>query len=129
VIGEFVMPVLQLWLTLLLAAQVLPFLAAEKKQPKVLFFTAPWCGPCQRIKPYVARLARSHGVEVWAVDFDRNAQLVNDFEVRELPTTILLDPQGRLLLKATGADRAVLDALKTALRLLDSGPQGTTKRR
>ncbi|KAJ1632482.1 thioredoxin-like protein [Pavlovales sp. CCMP2436] len=53
----------------------------------VLDFTAPWCGPCQRIKPQFSALALTHPEHVFAaIDVDSAPELQTASGVLVLPT-------------------------------------------
>lgn len=53
--------------------------------PKVLYFTAKWCGPCQRISPVFKDLAeKNSGIKFFKIDVDKNEELSAGF----MPTFI-----------------------------------------
>lgn len=55
--------------------------------PKVIYFTAKWCGPCQRIAPVFKSLADSNpGIKFFKVDVDKNEELTTGFSVQSMPT-------------------------------------------
>ena len=56
---------------------------------QVYAFTADWCQACQRDKPKLAELRRC-GVEVVEIDYDARPDLVRKYQVRRLPTYIVL---------------------------------------
>ena len=72
---------------------VLSLVAADANQPAsrgvLLDFTATWCGPCQQMNPVVSRLKRQ-GYPVRKVDVDRERALAQRFNVRSMPTFILV---------------------------------------
>ena len=79
----------------------------------LLYFTATWCGPCQRIKPMIEALSEGISedvLEIYLVDLDENETLVSDLKVRSVPTfylfrdTVLLD-------QCSGADITKVHAL------------------
>lgn len=53
--------------------------------PKVVAFTAAWCGPCKQAKPHLAQM-ESAGVEVEIVDIDKNPELARQYGVTSVPT-------------------------------------------
>ena len=55
----------------------------------LLDFTATWCGPCQQMNPIVSRLKRQ-GYPVRKVDVDQERALAQQFNVRSMPTFILV---------------------------------------
>lgn len=58
----------------------------------ILYFTADWCNPCKKVKPIVEELNReSSDVKFQVIDADAETELVKKFEVRSVPTFIVLD--------------------------------------
>lgn len=57
---------------------------------KMLYFTASWCNPCQRTKPFAEELI-AEGFNITFVDADENIDLVKKFEIKSIPTYILID--------------------------------------
>lgn len=103
--------ILSLFFSLFTAAQ-------EGNKPKLLFFTAAWCAPCQKIKPLVSDLAKRYGAELVLIDIDRSPGAREDFNVSGLPTIIVLDSNGQLRFRAQGANKQTLDSLTSALKSL-----------
>lgn len=55
---------------------------------KFLYFTAPWCGPCQMLAPLMKELATEIPVE--KIDVDTNAEMTVKYNVMNVPTVILV---------------------------------------
>jgi len=54
---------------------------------KVLYFTAKWCGPCQRISPIFRELAdNNQKINFYKIDVDKNEKLTELFGVKSMPT-------------------------------------------
>lgn len=54
-------------------------------------FYAPWCGPCKRLTPVFARLAKDHPLLTFAkVDTDECQDLSEKFDIKAVPTIVLL---------------------------------------
>ena len=84
---------------LLLALLATP--AADRADsPVILDFTAPWCPPCQAMKPAVAQLTRK-GYPVKEVDFD-TSPLREKYNVRSIPTYVVVDANERELGRIAG---------------------------
>jgi thioredoxin 1 len=51
-------------------------------------FYAPWCGPCQKMKPYLDEIATemSDSVIVIRIDVDKNPTLAKQLQIEALPT-------------------------------------------
>ena len=62
----------------------------KDKECLILFyFTAKWCGPCQKIKPMIEKLSEgldNSKVEVYMVDIDENDDLALELKVKSVPT-------------------------------------------
>ena len=67
----------------------------------VLYFTADWCNPCQRTKPFAEELIRE-GANIKFIDADSEIQMVKNFKVLSVPTYIVLK-NGKEVHRANGA--------------------------
>jgi thiol-disulfide isomerase/thioredoxin len=54
-------------------------------RPKVIAFTASWCGPCQRAKPFLVQIEAA-GVDVQVVDIDVDAASAAKYGITSVPT-------------------------------------------
>jgi thioredoxin-like negative regulator of GroEL len=69
----------------------------------ILYFTAEWCNPCKKVKPIVEELNReSSDTRFQIVDADSEIDLVKSFEVRSIPTFILIE-DGKEIKRVSGA--------------------------
>ena len=60
----------------------------------VYYFTADWCQPCKRTRPIVEELNREQTVAIFRIiDVDDTFELARKFEVKSVPTFILIDDQ------------------------------------
>jgi thiol-disulfide isomerase/thioredoxin len=57
----------------------------------VLYFTADWCSPCKKVKPIVEELNREQIIaKFFMIDADIESEMVSDFEVKSVPTFVLI---------------------------------------
>ncbi|CRI67207.1 Thioredoxin family protein [Thiocapsa sp. KS1] len=115
-------------------------LADLKGRLVLVNFWATWCPPCRREMPSMERLYRQfkeRGLTVLAVDvgedmdtvfaftgqldpaptfpllLDTNSQAAQDWGVKGLPTSFVVDPEGRVIIRAVGGteldDAAVVE--------------------
>jgi thioredoxin 1 len=68
----------------------------------VLYFTAEWCNPCQRTKPVAEELHNEGLINFTFIDADLEIELINKFEIKAIPTYILLE-DGREVKRMNGA--------------------------
>jgi len=69
----------------------------------IFYFTADWCNPCKRTRPIVEELNReSAGVRFQIIDVDIEGELARKFEVRSVPTFIVIK-DGQEIKRTTGA--------------------------
>ena len=72
--------------------------------PVLVDLWAPWCGPCGTVSPALEELARemSGRLKLVKVDVDRAEAVARRFEVRGIPTLLLMDG-GQVVSRQTGA--------------------------
>jgi thioredoxin 1 len=69
----------------------------------VFYFTADWCTPCKRVKPIVEELNREQAdARFQIIDVDIEMELAKKFEIRSVPTFILIK-DGVEINRLTGA--------------------------
>lgn len=67
-------------------------------EKKIIRFTASWCGPCQALKMTLE--GEDLGLPVEVVDIDVNPELAREYQVRSVPTMVLVEsyqPNKRLV--------------------------------
>ena len=57
----------------------------------ILYFTAEWCNPCKRTRPIAEELDRDNVVKFQFIDADDNGELCRKFEIKAIPTFILIE--------------------------------------
>lgn len=60
-----------------------------QKMKKFIYFSAPWCGPCQQLGPVMEEIATQ--VVVQKVNVDNNPSLAQHYGVRNVPTVVLTE--------------------------------------
>lgn len=68
----------------------------------ILYFTAEWCNPCKRVRPIAEDLDRDGVIKIQFVDADDNTDLCKKFEIRAIPTFILIE-DGQEVRRINGA--------------------------
>lgn len=95
-----------------------PLLTHHGEQATLLQFSSAFCAPCRATRTILARAAEQvAGVAHVEVDAESNLELVRRLGIAKTPTTLVLDRQGREVIRATGQPRLadVLGALGQAL--------------
>ncbi|WP_156686759.1 thioredoxin family protein [Mycobacterium sp. Marseille-P9652] len=76
-------------------------------EPTVVHFSAPWCGPCDRVRRVVEQVCRDLGeVAHVEVDLDADRAAGRRFSVLSLPTTLIFDRDGRQRYRTSGVPTA-----------------------
>lgn len=67
-------------------------------------FWAEWCGPCKTLSPILDTLAEEFAgkLKVYKMDVDVNPETPQNFQVRSIPTVLLLK-EGKLVDRIVGA--------------------------
>jgi thioredoxin 1 len=88
----------------------------EKKVLSLLYFTASWCGPCQKIKPFLKELSESlkvegkYNIEFYMIDIDKNEEFSDKCNIRSVPTFFIMNGKD-LLGNLNGADKTKLSEM------------------
>ncbi len=99
------------------AAADIAALGLSRSGPTVVHFSAPWCGPCDRVRRVVGQVCDDLGdVAHVEVDLDANPATARRFSVLSLPTTLIFDGDGRQRYRASGVPKAT--DLRSALEPL-----------
>lgn len=68
----------------------------------IFYFTAEWCSPCKKVKPIAEELNRDGIAAFQFIDADQEIELVKKFEIRSVPTFILIE-DGKEIKRISGA--------------------------
>lgn len=66
------------------------------------YFTADWCGPCKKVRPVVEQINQDSTIKFQLVDVDSELELVKAFEIKSVPTFIIIK-DGEVVNRVTGA--------------------------
>lgn len=67
---------------------------------KYLYFFGTWCGPCKTLGPIMQQVATEVPVE--KVDVDSNQQLAMQYSIRNVPTVVLVNGEGKEFARSVG---------------------------
>lgn len=92
-------------------------LGLSRTGPTVVHFSAPWCGPCDRVRRVVEQVCGElDAVAHVEIDLDANPQTARRYSVLSLPTTLIFDVEGRQRYRTSGVPSAA--DLRSALKPL-----------
>jgi thioredoxin 1 len=66
------------------------------------YFTADWCAPCKKVRPIVEEINKDSIVKFKLVDVDSEIELVKAFEIKSVPTFIIIK-DSEIVSRATGS--------------------------
>jgi len=75
---------------------------SEKLQ--VLYFSAPWCGPCKMFKPAFEDVVKSfeEEIDVHKIDIDSDKNTPAQYNINSIPTIVMVK-DGAILFRKVGA--------------------------
>jgi len=79
---------------------------------KYLKFEAGWCGACKMVQPQLNKVA-AEGITVEKIDAEHSAELVTRYNVRNLPTVILVDNSGKEYYRTAGSKMKATELVET----------------
>jgi len=79
----------------------------------ILQVSASFCNPCQQAKRYVKSIGAEDKIAY--IDVEENEALVSEYKIKNLPTFILLDFDGKEVERFTGFDKAKIDRLLSVI--------------
>jgi thiol-disulfide isomerase/thioredoxin len=92
-------------------------LGLSRSGPTVVHFSAPWCGPCDRVRRVVEQVCEDlDDVAHVEIDLDANPETARRYSVLSLPTTLIFDVGGRQRYRTSGVPNAA--DLRSALKPL-----------
>lgn len=66
---------------------------------KILKFAAEWCGPCKMLSK---TLEGYTGIEIQEIDIDKDQEVAIRYNIRGVPTLVLLDDNGAEVRRKSG---------------------------
>ena len=67
---------------------------------KLLYFSAEWCAPCKALAPLLERVAETRTID--KINIDEQFELAQKFNIRSIPTTVLVDENEQELERTIG---------------------------
>lgn len=72
---------------------------------KIKVFTASWCNPCKALKQNLNAQGLTSNIEF--LDVDNNPELVKQYQISGVPTTLMLSETGELISRISGSQQLV----------------------
>ena len=70
----------------------------------ILYFSAPWCEPCQKLEPTINSLI-SEGINIKKINTDYDTSFVEKYNVINVPTFILTNLQGNEIKRTSSGNQ------------------------
>lgn len=65
---------------------------------KIIYFSAPWCGPCKMLGPTMDK----SGLPFQKINIDEDTTLSTKYSIRNVPTLIKVDSTGNEISRLVG---------------------------
>lgn len=70
---------------------------------KVLKFSASWCGPCKMLTKSIETIRDQTDAKIEEIDIDEQPERAKQYQIRGVPTLVLLDNTGNEVKRKSGA--------------------------
>ena len=78
---------------------------------KYLKFEASWCGACKMVQPQLNKVS-AEGITVEKIDAEHDNGMVTNYNIRNLPTVILVDDSGKEFWRTVGSKMKAADLIE-----------------
>jgi thioredoxin 1 len=77
----------------------------------IIYFSAPWCGPCKVMSPLIEQMGEQGKIRVRKVNVDYEASITQEYSVKNVPTLVLTDLNGKEISRKIGQlnEQQILD--------------------
>jgi thioredoxin 1 len=80
------------------------YLLQSASKPILVDVWAEWCQPCRRLTPLLERLSEKHPeIDFYKVDADANPSVLEEYDIRSIPTVLLYTDEGKHVGTMVGA--------------------------
>lgn len=81
-------------------------------RPAVIDFYADWCGPCRKLAPKLAKLAKDYEgkIDVYKVDTDQETEIAKFFDISSIPLVFFVPMTGEPIKVLGNAPQEELEA-------------------
>lgn len=69
----------------------------------LLYFSAPWCGPCRTFGPIVDKITTDLAIPVKKINIDEDTNTAWRYRVMSIPTLIVVDADEKAIKQYPGA--------------------------
>lgn len=91
---------------------------------KILKFSAEWCAPCKMMQPIFTKISTMEefkNIEFKSYDIEndeKGIELVNTFNIKNIPTIVILDNDDIVLKKIIGAinEKELIEIIKDSIK-------------
>ena len=75
---------------------------------KLLKFSASWCGPCKMLSKTIEQVKDELDCDIIEIDIDDDFETANKFQIRGVPTIVLMDGETEVARKTGSMSAAEL---------------------
>ena len=68
----------------------------------IIYFSAPWCGPCKVMSPLIEQMGQQGKIKVRKVNVDYEASITQQYNIKNVPTMVLTDLEGNEIRRKIG---------------------------